>query len=86
MTRKWGSEWQQAGFLNISTSSIFTVMGLPQFQRAPFFIAVNPLAGKQKFPVNLVPIEFGAVNADELSCTSYRNTAAATHAGAIDHN
>jgi len=62
------------------------MMGFPQFQRVPFFVAVNPLAGEQKLPVNFVPIEFRAVNADELSCIPYRNTATAAHAGAINHN
>ena len=65
---------------------MLAMVGFPKFQRVPFFIAVNPLAGKQKIPVNLMPIEFGAVNAGELGCTPYRNTATAAHAGAIDHN
>jgi hypothetical protein len=65
---------------------MLTLVGFPQFQRALFFIAVNPLAGKHELPINLVPIEFRTVNTDELGNSAYGNAAAAAHAGAVDHN
>ena len=51
--------------------TFLAVAGLPLLQRVFFFIAINPLAGKQKVPVNLVPIEFRAINADKLGCIGH---------------
>lgn len=52
--------------MSSSLWGVLALPGSPQLKRSFFFIAVDPLTGEQKFPVNLMSIKFWAIDTGEF--------------------